>query len=141
VNAPVARPGGTTTPATAPYWTAAADGRLLIQRCGGCGHLQHYPRTLCARCWSAELDLIAAAGTGTVWTYTIVHHPGHPAWNTEVPYVLALVELDEGPRLMTNIVDVPVDQVHVGQRVTLTPPDAAADPPVLAFTPSAEEPA
>lgn len=136
---PVPRPAGISTPATAAYWTAAAAGRLSIQSCARCGHRQHYPRTLCARCWSDDVQLIPAAGTGTVETFTVVHAPGHPAWIADVPYVLALVELDEGPRLMTNIVGVPVDGVYVGQRVTLSPPVPTADPPVVVFTPIAGE--
>lgn len=123
----VPRPGAIMTPVTAAYWDAAVDGRLLLQRCGSCGHVQHYPRTLCGACWSPDVTWVDAAGTGAVATFTVVHVPGHPAWAGEVPYVLALVELDEGPRLLTNVVGIPPSAVVVGQRVRLARP--AATPP------------
>lgn len=116
---PVARPAGVSTPATAPYWQAAAEGRLLLQRCVTCGSLQHYPRTLCAACWSGALAWQEATGLGTVAAFTVVHQPGHPAWRFAVPYVLALVELDEGPLMTTNVIGVAPEEVWVGQRVRL----------------------
>lgn len=117
----VQKPGITSTARTADYWAAANEGRLLLQRCRQCGRHQHYPRSLCASCWSPDLDWTAAAGTGVVWTYTTVSVPGHPGWLSEVPYVLAIVELDEGPRLMSNVVGDDVDQVAVGRAVELSP--------------------
>lgn len=135
MTGPVPRPAGVSTPATAPYWAAAAEGRLQIQECRQCGHVQHYPRTLCSTCWSEDLQLVDAAGTGTVFTYTVVRQPGHPAWRGQVPYVLALIELDEGPRVMSNIVGVPVDQITVGAPVHLTPaPTTDGGPPTVVFT-------
>ncbi|HSF26534.1 MAG TPA: Zn-ribbon domain-containing OB-fold protein [Actinomycetes bacterium] len=137
-GARVPRPPMLSTPATAPYWAAAAVGRLLLQRCRSCGRLQHYARTLCAGCWSEDLDWVEAAGTGTVWTLTVAHVPGHPAWAAAAPYVLAIVELDEGPRLLTNVVGVPPQSVAVGQRVRLvrhTDSCPEGDPALLQFTP------
>ncbi len=133
------KPAALSTPATVPYWEAAAGGQLLIQHCRSCGHLQLYPRTLCAACWSPDLDFREAKGTGTVWTHSVIHQPGHTAWLAEVPFVLAIVELDEGPRLMTNIVDVDPDDVHVGQRVRVQSHQAStpAIPRVL-FVPVGE---
>lgn len=128
-----AKPGPVTTALTEHYWQAAAAGRLLVQRCGRCGQHQHYPAAMCRLCWSEDLSWIEAKGTGTVWTFTVVGMPGHPAWRDETPYVLALVELDEGPRLMTNVVDCPADSVHVGQRVQLT--SLRDGQPPLQFTP------
>lgn len=113
----LAKPGPTTVPLTEPFWAAAADGRLLLQRCRCCGHHQHYPRVLCQRCWHTELDWVSSSGNGRVWTFTVVHRPGHPAWNADVPYVLAIVELDEGPRLLTNVVGVDPGEVSADQRV------------------------
>ena len=113
----IAKPGPIPVPLTEPFWAAARRGELLVQRCRHCGLHQHYPRVLCGRCWRQDLDLVRSAGRGRVWTYTVVHRPGHPAWEADVPYVLALVELDEGPRLMTNVVGVPPERVRVGMRV------------------------
>lgn len=116
-GSPLGKPGPNPTPTSAPFWRAAADGRLLLQRCADCGACQHYPRELCVACWGDRLDWREAAGTGTVWTFTIAHRPGHPAWEEDVPYVIAIVELDEGPRMLTNVVDCDPQAVEVGMRV------------------------
>lgn len=130
------RPAFVSTPLTAAYWEAAADGVLLLQRCRPAGHVQHYPRGLCATCWSDDLEWAPAEGTGRVWTFTVVHMPGHPAWSDQVPYVLALVELDEGPRMMTDIVGVDPADVFVGQRVRLVGASGTVvEQPLLVFAP------
>ena len=133
----VSKPGPVTTALTEPYWAAADQGELLIQSCKQCGHFQHYPAALCRRCWSEGLSWTRSKGLGTVWAFTVVGIPGHPAWRDETPYVLALVELDEGPRLMTNVVDCSVGTVHVGLRVELSP--LRDDQPPLQFTPIAHQ--
>jgi uncharacterized OB-fold protein len=132
------RPAAVTTPLTQHYWDAAAHGRLLVQRCITCGHHQHYPRTLCTACWSDDLTWVEAKGTGHVATLTVVHMPGHPAWQRETPYVLALVELDEGPRLMTNITGTDPENVYVGMPVRAHLPGSHPDggPPLVQFTPA-----
>lgn len=129
----IGKPGPVTTTLTEHYWEEASHGRLLVQLCGQCGHRQHYPGALCRRCWSGDLSWMQARGTGVVWTFTVVGMAGHPAWKDETPYILALVQLDEGPRLMTNVVDCPVDDIHVGQRVQLSP--LRDGQPPLQFTP------
>ncbi|MFT4289149.1 Zn-ribbon domain-containing OB-fold protein [Nocardioides sp.] len=98
------------------YFRAAYDGTLLIQRCPACGAAQHYPRLLCARC-AATPEWEAASGRGTIYTFTVIRQAGMPGFDEEAPYVIALVDLEEGPRLMGNITDCPVDQVRIGQRV------------------------
>ena len=130
------KPGFVSTSLSSPYWQRASQGELLLQFFKDCGNLQHYPRTLCVRCWSHALIWQQAAGTGIVRTYTVVAIPGHPTWGAQVPYVLALVELDEGPRLMTNIVDCPPDSVYCGQAVRLLPGrDETDNQTMLQFTP------
>lgn len=133
----IPKPGFVSTALTSVYWQQAAAGELLLQCCADCGNLQHYPRSLCVLCWSHDLNWQQATGTGTVWTFTVVASPGHPAWRPEVPYVLALVELDEGPRLITNVVGCPPESVHCGQRVRLLPGRGETDKQtLLQFTPS-----
>ena len=130
------RPGFLSVRTTAPYWEAAAEGTLLLQRCKPAGHLQHYPRSICATCWSEDLVWQPASGRGTVWAFTVVHMPGHPAWLNEVPYTLALVELEEGPRLMTNVIGIDPEVVHVGMAVELAVERRDSDPqPLLQFSP------
>ncbi|MGO4385113.1 Zn-ribbon domain-containing OB-fold protein [Specibacter sp. RAF43] len=132
----IAKPGFVWTPLTRTYWDAAAKGVLLLQRCGDCANLQHYPRSLCTNCWSEDLAWQAASGLGRVWTFTVVGIPGHAAWGSDVPYVLALVELDEGPRLMTNIVGCDPADVACGQRMRLSPHlGATGHQALLQFTP------
>ncbi|ODU07255.1 MAG: hypothetical protein ABS81_01775 [Pseudonocardia sp. SCN 72-86] len=126
MTARVPRPQRLRTAATAEYWRAAAAGRLLVQACHDCAWVQLYPRTLCARCWSENVDWRASAGTGTVYAFTIIEIPGHPAWQG-APYAVAIVQLDEGPRLLSGILDQPPYLVHVGQRVRFVA-DANGDP-------------
>ncbi|GAA2211643.1 Zn-ribbon domain-containing OB-fold protein [Nonomuraea monospora] len=87
---------------TAPWWAAAREGRLLLQRCTECGHLQHYPRALCTSCGGGELGWRESAGFGVVDSFTEVHRAASPGM--AVPYVVARVRLDEGPVLLTNLV-------------------------------------
>jgi uncharacterized OB-fold protein len=104
--------------ATRPYWQAAADHRLALPRCLDCGETFFYPRLRCPSCWSERLEWVDAAGTGTVWSFTWVHVPFYDdTWADDVPYCVALVELGEGVRLASNIVDVEPGDVHVGDAV------------------------
>lgn len=103
---------------TAPYWEAAAQHRLVLPRCRRCQRTHHHPRGLCPFCWSTSLDWVDAAGTGSVVTFTVVHQPPSPGFAT--PYVLAVVELSEGPRMMVNILDVDPHEVTIGMAVEVT---------------------
>ena len=105
---------------TRPFWDAAREGRLLIKRCAACGRAHHYPRPFCPYCWSREVSWEQARGAGTVYTFSVVHKNDLPPFNERVPYVAAIVELDEGPRLMTNVVDCDLDDVAVGMPVEVT---------------------
>ena len=102
---------------TRPFWDAARERRLLIKRCAACGRAHHYPRPFCPYCWSRDVAWEQARGTGTVYTFSVVHRNDLPPFNERLPYVAAIVELDEGPRMMTNIVDCDVDEVSVGMAV------------------------
>jgi uncharacterized OB-fold protein len=136
----VRRPGLVTTPLTEPFWDRANEGELLIQHCSSCGHRQHYPRNICISCWADEPLWMSASGNGVVWTFTVVEKPGHPAWVDEVPYVIALVELEEGPRVMTRIVDYPPELVSVGMPVSLAPTwDEQLKQMLLSFAPAVSE--
>ena len=99
------------------FWEAAERGRLLIKRCASCGRAHHYPRPFCPYCWSRDVAWEQAQGTGTVYTYSVVHKNDLPPFNERVPYVAAIVELDEGPRIMTNVVDCDTEAVAVGMPV------------------------
>lgn len=89
---------------TRTYWDAAAEGRLLIRRCGACGRAHHYPREFCPHCWSEDVTWETASGRATLYTWSVVHRNDLPPFSDRVPYVAAVVELAEGPRMMTEIV-------------------------------------
>ena len=109
------RPAPIVTDDSAAFWAAASDGRLVAQRCGGCKTLRHPPRPMCPRCRSLEIEIVELSGKGTVYSYAILHHPQNPAF--DYPVFGVLVDLDEGIRLMSNIVDVDKDAIRVGLRV------------------------
>lgn len=117
------------TPETKPYWDAAAQGRLLVKRCTSCGQAHHYPRTLCPFCFKPTTEWIPASGRGTVYTYSVMRR-------VPQPYVIAYVTLEEGPTMMTNIVDCDVDAVRIGQRVKVVFKPSEGGPPVPMFTPA-----
>lgn len=99
-----------------PYWSATLEGRLVIQECPACGHRQHYPRAACTAC-GATPGWLDCAGTGTIHTFTVIRQFGGPGFRDELPYVVAMVELDEGPLMLGNVTDVDPDAVAIGQRV------------------------
>ena len=94
------------TPDTLPFWEAAKEGRLHIPRCRNCGPF-FYPRSHCPRCGSAQIEWFDASGRATLYSYVINHVPAAPGFEAEGPYVIAVVQLEEGPRMMANIVGVP----------------------------------
>jgi len=93
------------TPISQPYWDALKQGRLTFQRCRKCSHAWLPARAECPQCLAAEWDWTEASGKGRVVSWVIYHHAYHEAFKAKLPYNVALVELDEGPRLITNIVN------------------------------------
>jgi hypothetical protein len=93
------------TPLSQPYWDALKVGRLTFQRCRKCSHAWLPPRAECPGCLASEPEWTAASGKGRVISWVIYHHAYHEAFKEKLPYNVALVELDEGPRLITNIVN------------------------------------
>ncbi|MGE0383354.1 MAG: Zn-ribbon domain-containing OB-fold protein [Gammaproteobacteria bacterium] len=101
-----------------PFWDAAAQGRLLLQECRACGHRQFYPRALCTKCGS-EPGWLAASGQGTLYTYSVVRQNLVRPFKDMLPYALAMVDLAEGVRMMTNVVDCDLEDLHVGMPLEL----------------------
>jgi uncharacterized OB-fold protein len=89
---------------TRTYWDAAAEGRLLIRRCRACGRAHHYPREFCPHCWSEDVAWEPASGRATLYTWSVVHRNDLPPFADRTPYVAAVVDLAEGPRMMTEVV-------------------------------------
>jgi uncharacterized OB-fold protein len=116
------------TEADAHFWRALRDGVLHVQQCAGCHEYRHPPRPVCAQCGAPDFVWTVVAGTGEVWSYTIVHPPTLPGFADRVPYGAVVVRLDEGVFLVSNLVDCPVDELAVGERVELTPTRVVAGP-------------
>jgi uncharacterized OB-fold protein len=107
---------------TQAFWEATADKELRYQQCGGCGKVVFYPRQHCTGCVDGALAWKISAGLGTVYTYSVVRQSYHPYFRDRVPYAIAWVDLDEGFRVLTNVVGVedPLIDVSIGQRVRVT---------------------
>ncbi|MEX1022118.1 MAG: Zn-ribbon domain-containing OB-fold protein [Dehalococcoidia bacterium] len=102
---------------TEPFWEALRQRELKLQRCQDCGEAYFYPRILCPSCWSENVQWERMSGKGEVYTYTVIYRAPHPAFAEDVPYIVAVVELEEGPRLPVNIVNCEPDAMKVGLQV------------------------
>lgn len=102
---------------TEPYWAGARERKLLIQKCAACGNLQHYPRAVCIRCSSDNFEWTVSCGRGSVDSFTTVYRA--PSGSFSPPYIVARVRLEEGPVILTQIVDAFEPDVHCGQLVQL----------------------
>ena len=118
----------------APFWEAAAAGRLVLPRCRSCGTFIWYPRSFCPQCHTWGVEWVPATGRGTVYSFTVSHR-GMGPWAEHAPYVIAYVELEEGPRVLTNIVGADPDEVRIGDPVTAVF-QAAGTQKVLRFAPA-----
>ena len=111
------RPLPEVSPESERYWAAAADDRLLLSECPNCGLTIYYPRANCPDCFT-ETDWVEASGDGTIYSYSVAEHvDGWPEEN--LPLIVVYVELDEGPRMLTNLVDCDPDDVKVGDSVSV----------------------
>lgn len=128
---PLPRP----TPISAGYWRGAKAHQLRLQRCRDCGQHIFYPRSLCPYCLSHHLEWVTASGKGKVYSYTVVRRAAHPAFQEDVPYVLAIVELEEGPRMTTNIVGCDPQEVRVEMAVEAVFDDVTAEVTLVKFKP------
>jgi uncharacterized protein len=119
---------------SAVFWDAAAEGRLVAQRCGTCGKLRHPPRPMCPECHALDVEAVELSGRGTLYSYAVLHHPQHPAF--EYPVLAALVDLDEGVRLVSNLVEVEPADVAIGMRLQATFVPTTDDRAVPVFRPA-----
>ncbi|HVN35671.1 MAG TPA: Zn-ribbon domain-containing OB-fold protein [Casimicrobiaceae bacterium] len=111
------RPLPETRNAGATFWSKAAESVLVVPKCTECGRTFWYPRPRCPNCGSEHVDWVHASGKGAVHTFTIVRQSADPYFRTKVPYAVAMIDLDEGVRIMTNVVDTPLEALMVGMRV------------------------
>jgi uncharacterized protein len=115
-------------PETQAFWDATSQGKLLIKKCNDCGEVHFYPRNICPFCFSDQTEWQESSGRGTIYTYSVMRR-------APVPYAIAYVELAEGPRIMTNIVDCDLNAIKIGQAVHLVFKPSEGGPPVPMFTP------
>lgn len=100
---------------TSPHWEGAKQHKLMVQRCEACGTHIFTPKPACSTCFSADVKWVESSGRGTVYSYTIIHRPPDPSF--EVPYCAAIIELDEGWHMVSNIVGSPMESISVGASV------------------------
>lgn len=122
---------------TQPWWDAARDSRLLVKRCAACGRAHFYPRPFCPFCWSDRVEWEEASGRATLYTWSIVFQNDLPPFPERVPYVAAVVDLAEGPRMMTNVVGCQPEELRVGMALEVVFEPIAEDVVLPRFRPSA----
>ncbi len=111
------RPAPVETALTAGFWEGVRAGRLVIQRCLECGLLRHYPQPMCPACRQLGFDWAPVSGRGVIHSYTVAHRAFHAAWQEHVPYAIATIELDEGVRMVCDLIETPLERVVIGARV------------------------
>ena len=117
-------------PDTQPFWDAARKGRFLLRICRDCDEAHWFPRSLCPFCWSARTEWVPGSGLGRIYSWTVLRRVAEP-------YAIGYVTLDEGPRMLTNIIDCDLEQLAIGQRVgvVFVPTSDSDGPPVPMFRP------
>ena len=134
-STPYTKPLPEPTPATRPYWDAAREHRLVLQRSKGTGKFVYYPRAFSPFSADDELEWVEVSGRGTVYAFTVARRPTAPQWTPDCPYVIAIVELEEGPRLTANILGCEVDDVRVGMPVSVRFEDVTPEVTLVQFEP------
>jgi uncharacterized protein len=117
-----------------PFWDGTKAHELRLQRCRACQAYRFPPVVLCRECLAEDHDWVPTSGTGTIYSYVIQHRPATPAFIDDLPYVVAVVELDEGPLMLTNIVGADVADLEVGKRVQVQFVDASPEITLYPFT-------
>ena len=125
------------TTASRPFWEAAREHRLLLQRSRKTGKYLFYPRGVSPFATDDELEWVEASGRGTVYSYTIARRPTAPQWGDDGPYAIAIIELEEGPHMTANLVDCDLDAVKIGMQVVATYSDVTPEVTLVNFRPVA----
>ncbi len=121
---------------TKPFWDGCKEGRFLIRHCNACGADHFYPRPFCPTCWSDDVAWKEASGRATLYTYSVVHVNDLPPFGERVPYVAAIVELEEGPRAMTNVEGVEHDALQIGMPLVVDYKPISDDITIAIFRPA-----
>lgn len=126
----------TIEPESRPFWDAAKAGQLMLGSCGGCRRVHYYPRPMCPHCWSEDVSLVPASGKGVVYTWSTVFVNDLPPFKEMLPYVAAQVDLAEGVRITTNIIDCDPKDLVIGMPVSLAFRDLNDEVAVPVFRPA-----
>jgi uncharacterized OB-fold protein len=118
-----------------PFFAGGLEGKLMLQRCTRCHHLIYYPRMLCPRCFSPDYQWERLSGRGTVYSFSIVWHPNHPAFTDQIPIVLVVVDLAEGPQMVATLMGCPPETVSIGMEVSVVFDSIAPDVALPRFVP------
>jgi len=118
------------------FWEACQRHELYVQKCRACGALRYYPRALCPTCLSDDAEWVLSSGRGTVYTYTVTHQNQAAGFREQLPYVMAYVELEEGVRLLTNIVECAPADVQIGMPVEVSFDDVTPEASLPKFKPT-----
>ena len=127
-------PAPVITTANEEFWKATAQGRFVLQRCTACEEVVWFPRRHCPHCWTEQLASFDAKGTGIIYSYTVIRK-GAGLWKDASPFVVAYVELAEGPRVMTNIVECDNAALHIGMPVEIVFHDTGEGNALYRFRP------
>lgn len=120
----------------APYWEYAREHQLRMQKCANCGHIRFPVGIVCPRCHSLETEWTRLSGKGKVYSYIIYHQAYHPAYKDALPYVVAIIQLDEGPRMESNITDCRLEDLRIGMPVALYFDDVTEEVSLPKFRPA-----
>ena len=113
---------------TQPFWDGANEHKLVIKHCNACGEYFDYPRPFCPQCWSRDVEWYEASGRASLYTWSIVYVNELPPWPERLPYCAALVDLEEGPRLMSNVVECEFDALEGGMALEVVFEQVSDDP-------------
>ncbi len=129
-------PRGISDEATRPFWDAARRHELVMPRCKNCDHMFFYPRSECPRCMSSNLDWAQVSGRGRLHSFTLVRQPANPAFREDVPYAYAMVQLAEGPRMISNVVECDVEALEIDMPLEAVFDDVTPEWTLVKFRPA-----
>ncbi len=121
---------------TQPFWDAAKRHELIMPRCKTCDNLFFYPRELCPICLSMDLEWVPVSGKGRVHSYTVIYQPGLSAFREDAPYIYAIIQLEEGPRMASNLVECAIDDAKIDMPVTAFYDDVTPEVTLVKFRPA-----
>ncbi len=121
---------------TKPFWEAAKRHELVMPRCKTCDQLFFYPRSECPRCLSNDIEWMKVSGRGHLHTYTVVYHPANAAFRDDTPYIYAVVQLNEGPRMVSNVVQCEIEAVRVDMPLEAVFDDVTPEWTLVKFKPA-----